>query len=311
MTAAPSPSSSSPSSSIGTQRAPGAFPTLEQLRSDPFLKQVRHAEFVVRSLRKGGDFGRDDDDDTEGTEGDAHAALTQQRLRAQLSHAAGIRGLMVTFLTAPRRRSDRGSDEKQAAAAVNPDIANGQQDENADDEDDDDDIPAALVAAVLEQIDPVADGNDLVALLGMNVIMPTAMVTLHHDAALSRQSARTAARAARLLTALLRAAAASATFNHRHDAVRAALTVQCEAILAAATAATTIPPTTPTPDALPPPPPPGGGAASRDVAAGAASGHAADRRQRSYWQRFLAQYQPRQMADIANAVRTILLAAPR
>ena len=52
----------------------------------------------------------------------------------------------------------------------------------------------ALVVLVLNKI--------TFKLLGMNVIMPTAMVTMHEDESLSAQSATTAARGIKVLAAL-------------------------------------------------------------------------------------------------------------
>jgi hypothetical protein len=66
------------------QTAFGMIPTIEQLRSDPFMKQVRHAEFIV---------GLFDEDAGRCTN------VLMDRLRAQLSQPDGIRGFMVTFLT--------------------------------------------------------------------------------------------------------------------------------------------------------------------------------------------------------------------
>jgi hypothetical protein len=61
-----------------------AIPSVEQLRTDPFMKQVGHAEFMVGLMAE--DAGRNTD-------------VLMRRLRAQLSHPDGIRGFMVTFLT--------------------------------------------------------------------------------------------------------------------------------------------------------------------------------------------------------------------
>jgi hypothetical protein len=204
------------------------IPTVEQLQTDPFMKQVRHAEFVVGLIDE--DAGRETD-------------VLMKRLRAQLSHSDGIRGFMVTYLTT-------------AAAAV------------VGSESDDATIPQALVDAITEQIDPVNDSNDLISLMCMNVIMPTAMITMHQEEELSQQSAVTANRATRLLQAVLK---------NSNKTVRDAVTTQCEAILAEATAEND--------------------AAEDDTVAA-----------RKYWKKFFDKwgYQSNERRNIADAIVTVL-----
>jgi hypothetical protein len=60
-------------------------------------------------------------------------------------------------------------------------------------------VPDSLMNAMMES--PHRD-DDLVSLACMNVIMPTAMITMHTDKDMSQQSARTAERGIRVLQAL-------------------------------------------------------------------------------------------------------------
>ena len=111
----------------------------------------------------------------------------EERLRAMLSHSDGIRGFFVTYLTVVG--DDTPADQSE--------------------------VPKALVAAM-----EAADCKDLIPLACMNVVMPTAMITMHTDPELSQQSQKTAERGVRVLAALKGA-----------DDVEK----QCNAILAVAT----------------------------------------------------------------------------
>ena len=92
----------------------------------------------------------------------------KQSLQAQLSHSDGIRGFMVAYLS-------------------------GQ------DGDDDDKIENVLLEALQDQFRQSDSTEDLVSLMCMNVVMPTAMVTMHEDPSNSANSARTARRGLALL----------------------------------------------------------------------------------------------------------------
>ena len=88
----------------------------------------------------------------------------QERLEAMLSHSDGIRGFFVTYLTL-----------QQPSAG----------------------IPDSLLKAM-----NTVDEKELVPLACMNVVMPTAMITMHQDAELSDQSRTTAERGLAVLLAL-------------------------------------------------------------------------------------------------------------
>lgn len=129
-------------------------PSVEELASDPFIKQVFHSEKLVQMLAT--------DPEGEGS--------IAQLLKAQLGHSDGIRGFFVTYLT-------MASDNSPADWPQ---------------------IPLALLTALQES----ANEKELVSLACMNVIMPTAMITMHKDAELSKQSQKTAERGVRVLRAL-------------------------------------------------------------------------------------------------------------
>jgi len=131
------------------------LPTIDQLSKDPFMKQVSHASSLVSLL----------DDNTPPEQTTTDVAVTPL-LEAQLSHSDGIRGFMVTYLTAAE-----GSPADRTT------------------------IPGAL----REALRSVEDATDLVSLACMNVIMPTAMTTVHTDPVQQEASRVTAQRGQRLL----------------------------------------------------------------------------------------------------------------
>jgi len=94
------------------------------------------------------------------------STLASDLLAAQLSHKDGIRALFATYLT-------------------------GEGDDTAADREE---IPEPLAGAMHK-----ADMNLLVPLACMNVVMPTAMSSMHTDPELSANAARTARRGIRVL----------------------------------------------------------------------------------------------------------------
>jgi hypothetical protein len=125
-----------------------SLPTIEQLSTDPFMRQVSHAAEIVPLLSA--------EAEQEGND-DAIAAM----LQAQLSHSDGIRGFFVNYLTG---EGDTAADALE--------------------------VPAPLASA----IQTVSDREDLISLASMNVIMPTAMSSMHTDPELQQSSAKTAKR---------------------------------------------------------------------------------------------------------------------
>ena len=96
-------------------------------------------------------------------------------LEAQLSHSDGIRGFFATYLTMePSTASTAAADQ--------------------------DDIPTALQDALRATVHNNNDGDDdLVSLACMNVVMPTAMTTMHTDPEQQNASRLTAERGLRIL----------------------------------------------------------------------------------------------------------------
>jgi len=92
-----------------------------------------------------------------------------QLLQVQLSHSDGIRGFFVSYLT-----MDQGTEDEF-------------------------NVPKLLVQAM-----DSADDEDLVPLVCMNVVMPTAVSSMHTEEELQNQSKMTASRGVKVLQALLK-----------------------------------------------------------------------------------------------------------
>mmetsp|Transcript_11976 Transcript_11976/g.17730 ORF Transcript_11976/g.17730 Transcript_11976/m.17730 type:complete len:270 (-) Transcript_11976:34-843(-) len=132
------------------------IPSIEELSTDPFMKQVQHASTLVPLLN-------DKDSNVD----------MYPMLKAQLSHSDGIRGFFVSYLTG----SSEEEEEEEEKNMV---------------------VPKSLRRAMKK-----VDAKELVPLACMNVIMPTAMVTMHTDPNLSSSSAKTAKRGKVILSTLL------------------------------------------------------------------------------------------------------------
>eukprot|EP00562_Extubocellulus_spinifer_P023326 CAMPEP_0178624134 /NCGR_PEP_ID=MMETSP0698-20121128/7196_1 /TAXON_ID=265572 /ORGANISM="Extubocellulus spinifer, Strain CCMP396" /LENGTH=258 /DNA_ID=CAMNT_0020263237 /DNA_START=36 /DNA_END=812 /DNA_ORIENTATION=- len=114
-------------------------------------------------------------------------SMAADLLKAQLSHSDGVRGFFATYLTG---QGNTAADEK--------------------------DIPTPLANAMGE-----ADMDVLVPLACMNVVMPTAMISMHTDPELSANAAKTAERGMRVLKWL----------EDKDESVK----TNCQAILSVAT----------------------------------------------------------------------------
>lgn len=155
------------------------------------MKQVSHAEKVIQLL---------------GDATNKHNNL-QSMLEAQLSHSDGIRGFFVTYLTGT-------GDTSPADNPTVPDVlqkAMTQVDEKEL-------VPLACKYACVVML--IKTGVFLLLLfahyaichshvvvfptidVGMNVVMPTGMITMHEDPNLSEQSKKTAERGSRILASL-------------------------------------------------------------------------------------------------------------
>jgi hypothetical protein len=152
------------------------LPTVTELSSDPFMKQISHSEALVSLL----------------LENDANVELPSL-LKAQLSHSDGIRGFFATYLTHERS-------------------------------------PNNVVPTVLQRAMESSENHmDLVDLSFMNLIMPTAMVTMHHDPELSNQSRITAERGLLILQALKEMPLTQELVIKEYEAILAALTGEAHA----------------------------------------------------------------------------------
>eukprot|EP00529_Nitzschia_sp_RCC80_P026308 CAMPEP_0113470958 /NCGR_PEP_ID=MMETSP0014_2-20120614/16725_1 /TAXON_ID=2857 /ORGANISM="Nitzschia sp." /LENGTH=344 /DNA_ID=CAMNT_0000363567 /DNA_START=85 /DNA_END=1119 /DNA_ORIENTATION=- /assembly_acc=CAM_ASM_000159 len=160
------------------------LPSLESLKKDPFMKQVQHGSILTEELKA-----------LRLSAAAAAAAKTtylRQALNVQLSHSDGVRGFMVSYLTyeddEDEDDDDNSSKEKSSASTRSSFI-----------------VPEELLQSVI--IDRLQDNDDddddLVSLMCMNVVMPTAMVTMHTDRELSNSSARTSQRGMGLLRTVL------------------------------------------------------------------------------------------------------------
>jgi len=141
------------------------LPTIEELSSDPFMKQLNHGNIIVSMF--------EEKDNSE---------LLSSMISAQLSHSDGIRGFMVSYLTGEGPL---------------------------------DDLPETLT----ESMEQLENKEELISLACMNVIMPTAMVTLHKDEELSNSSKMTASKGKKVAGVLM-----------KYDEMKA----QCDAICAVA-----------------------------------------------------------------------------
>eukprot|EP00534_Pseudo-nitzschia_fraudulenta_P002915 CAMPEP_0201117098 /NCGR_PEP_ID=MMETSP0850-20130426/1176_1 /ASSEMBLY_ACC=CAM_ASM_000622 /TAXON_ID=183588 /ORGANISM="Pseudo-nitzschia fraudulenta, Strain WWA7" /LENGTH=234 /DNA_ID=CAMNT_0047381339 /DNA_START=199 /DNA_END=903 /DNA_ORIENTATION=+ len=174
------------------------LPSIEELSSAPFMKQVQYGSDMTDLLRSTSD-GVDDDD--------GNNEAIKASLAAQLSHSDGIRGFMVAYLT--------GSYE--SSTSEDGSIDAGEMMETETD-------PRVLLETLhgLLAKQESESGDDLVSLMCMNVVMPVAMITMHEDPALSEASKLTAARGARLLGSFV---SSSASIRSNAEAILEAASV--------------------------------------------------------------------------------------
>jgi len=156
------------------------LPTVEELRTAPFMKQVQYGSDLTEALTALGEPTDDDDDD-------GSAETLRASLSAQLSHSDGIRGFMVSYLTGSYESSTNEDDGSIDAAAM---VAS-ERDPRV--------LLETLLGLIAEEAADSKEDEELVPLMCMNVVMPIAMITKHQDLALSEASRLTAARGIRLL----------------------------------------------------------------------------------------------------------------
>lgn len=121
-----------------------AFPDVNQVATDGFMKQLGHASQLIPLLHPQDGKALSDDETN----------YLRDVLFRQLSHSDGIRGFFATYLTSPELLTV-------------------------------DHVPEVLAEAVTN-----SDTKTMVPLACMNVIMPTAMYSMHQDAEL-RENAHT------------------------------------------------------------------------------------------------------------------------
>lgn len=143
------------------------LPTVDDVSADDFMKQLGHASRIIPLLHPHPiteeEEGADDDDNAPSD------ALLLEVLSSQFGHSDGIRGFFATYLTSPESLTTAGED----------------------------DVPPILAEAVRG-----ADTKVMVPLACMNVVMPTAMSSIHQDAELKECASKTAANGKKILRLL-------------------------------------------------------------------------------------------------------------
>ncbi|KAL3826833.1 hypothetical protein ACHAXA_005675 [Cyclostephanos tholiformis] len=134
-----------------------ALPSVHQVSTDAFMKQLGHASQIIPLLHPQEDGKTLSDDET--------SALSAV-LSRQFSHSDGIRGFFAVYLTSPESLTVE-------------------------------DVPAILAEAVKN-----SDKKVMVPLACMNVIMPTAMSSIHEDAELKECASKTAVNGMKILRLL-------------------------------------------------------------------------------------------------------------
>lgn len=153
------------------------FPDLEALSTAPFMQQVQYGMELTTILENSSAIEKEQE----------ILLLLKQSLQAQLSHSDGIRGFMVAYLSGNNSGGADGDGGNSSSPL---------------------EIPSVLLEAIQDQLQndndaaAVAAADDLVSLMCMNVIMPTAMISMHQDPEQSASSARTAERGLTVLNSV-------------------------------------------------------------------------------------------------------------
>mmetsp|Transcript_20995 Transcript_20995/g.50618 ORF Transcript_20995/g.50618 Transcript_20995/m.50618 type:complete len:228 (+) Transcript_20995:53-736(+) len=126
-----------------------AMPTVDDVSTDDFMKQLGHASQLIPLLHPKLQRG-------DGELSDEESAALLEVLSRQFSHSDGIRGFFAVYLTSPESLASE-------------------------------EVPPILAEAVRN-----ADPKVMVPLACMNVIMPTAMTSVHKDAELKECASKTA-----------------------------------------------------------------------------------------------------------------------
>jgi len=184
------------------------LPDSEELSTAPFMKQVQYGSEMSNALheltsvtssitKKSNE--EDDGISTHSIEKQKNLTTMKNLLKAQLSHPDGIRGFMVAYLTNER----------------NLDVNNDANNDNGNDETDSEILLEALQGLLqnlnseieeeeTENREEQSSDEMLVSLMCMNVVMPTAMISMHKDKKLSVASKVTLIRGTRLLKSAMK-----------------------------------------------------------------------------------------------------------
>jgi len=156
------------------------LPTIDELNTAPFMKQVGYGSEMTDAL-----LALQQSDESDATK--LYSETLRAALTAQLSHSDGIRGFMVSYLTGVPGddNTDSSLDAESVAKEADPGVL------------------LETLSKLLATGNDVESSDELVSLMCMNVIMPIAMITKHQDPALSEASKLTAARGIRLLGSVL------------------------------------------------------------------------------------------------------------
>ena len=155
------------------------LPDMDELSTAPFMKQVQYGSEMTNALR----FFSNPTASFRSTTERNHM---KNLLSAQLSHSDGIRGFMVAYLTVERQIQNVDNEE-----------------EEKEEEEEDSEILIETVCELLQKVN-ADEVEELVSLMCMNVVMPTAMVSMHTDPDLSTASKLTSIRGTKLLKSTMK-----------------------------------------------------------------------------------------------------------
>mmetsp|Transcript_29014 Transcript_29014/g.31207 ORF Transcript_29014/g.31207 Transcript_29014/m.31207 type:complete len:325 (+) Transcript_29014:10-984(+) len=182
------------------------LPDSEELSTAPFMKQVQYGSEMSNALHELTSVtssitkkSNEEDDGTHSIEKQKNLTTMKNLLKAQLSHPDGIRGFMVAYLTSEH----------------NLDVNNDANNDNGNDETDSEILLEALQGLLqnsnseieeeeTENREEQSSDEMLVSLMCMNVVMPTAMISMHKDKNLSVASKVTSIRGTRLLKSAMK-----------------------------------------------------------------------------------------------------------
>jgi hypothetical protein len=153
------------------------LPDMNELSTAPFMKQVQYGSEMTNALRF---FSSP----TSSFRSDTERNHMKNLLNAQLSHSDGIRGFMVAYLTGERQIQNVDNEEEE-------------------EEEEDSEILIETVCGLLQKVN-ADEVEELVSLMCMNVVMPTAMVSMHTDPNLSSASKLTSIRGTKLLKSIMK-----------------------------------------------------------------------------------------------------------